>query len=341
MKVTRIFIYPIKSLRAYEPASAELTKHGFPHDRIFMILHRQPDGSLKNMHVAHYPDLVLFFPTIDYDSSTITVTYRPPMNTNASEKSMNIPLQPDVTSLQQIDVEMHKSPTKAFDMGAKYNDWLSRCLGYDVVLAYLGPNLRPILMSTPNNPGGQKVGNSSSGWLSSITSKLPTSISGLVGATEEKITFADCAPYLIVSEKSMDDVSNRLPQGEEMDITKFRPNIIVSGAEKPWEEDMWAEMQIGESKAKIHCKHNCARCQSINIDYATGKPGTGESGKILKMLQKDRRIDKGMKYSPVFGRYSFADATSEGVKVAVGDEVVITKRNNEQTVFDWTGMATT
>lgn len=54
---------------------------------------------------------------------------------------------------------------------------------------------------------------------------------------------------------------------------------------------------------------------------------------MLKMLQKDRRIDRGAKYSPVFGRYSFVDAGSEGVSVAVGDEVRIVRRNEAQTVF--------
>lgn len=54
---------------------------------------------------------------------------------------------------------------------------------------------------------------------------------------------------------------------------------------------------------------------------------------MLKMLQKDRRIDPGAKYSPVFGRYSFLDKESEGALVAVGDEVQITKRNTERTVF--------
>lgn len=54
---------------------------------------------------------------------------------------------------------------------------------------------------------------------------------------------------------------------------------------------------------------------------------------MLKFLQKDRRIDRGTKYSPVFGRYSFVDAGSEGVSVAVGDEVRIVRRNEAQTVF--------
>jgi len=68
-------------------------------------------------------------------------------------------------------------------------------------------------------------------------------------------------------------------------------------------------------------------------DFETGKPSTGEAGKILKYLQKDRRIDKGMKYSPVFGRYSFIDKTSEGASINVGDEVRVTRRNERNTSF--------
>lgn len=54
---------------------------------------------------------------------------------------------------------------------------------------------------------------------------------------------------------------------------------------------------------------------------------------MLKLLQRDRRIDPGMKYSPVFGRYSFLDKASEGVLIAVGDEVKVTRRNTERTKF--------
>lgn len=246
-----------------------------------MVLHHQADGSLKNMHVAHYPDLVLMFASIahslDPSDAKITMTYRPPKTSEKRETSLEIPLEPEVAELEEIQIEMHKSPTKAYNMGQRCNSWLSECLGYGVVLAYLGPNLRPVLMSGLSNPAPGSLSfqnNHSGGWLSSITSSLPTSISSLVGGGpigEDRITFADCAPYLIVSDKSMESVSSRLPNGENMDITKFRPNIIVSGAEEAWEEDFWAEVTIGNEsvdegkRARMHCIHNCARCQSINI----------------------------------------------------------------------------
>ncbi|KAL5365788.1 major facilitator superfamily domain-containing protein [Aspergillus floccosus] len=157
---------------------------------------------------------------------------------------------------------------------------------------------------------------------------------------DEKITFADAAPYMLASATSLDDVSARLPDGEEMDVTKFRPNIVVSGAETAWEEDFWAELTVGEEKARLLLTANCARCQSINVDYATGTMGKGESGNVLKKLMKDRRVDRGMKYSPVFGRYVFLDRGSENARVRVGDEVVVTRRVEERTVYDWPGITT-
>lgn len=274
-----------------------------------MVLHRQPDGTLKNMHIAHYPDLALMFSSIEFPSSSsdphqaeIVITYKPPPgDPGKEERTIRLPLLPDVHELRELQVVMHKSPTKALDMGPRYNAFLSDCLGYDVVLAYLGPHLRPVLMSslansvatdpsaTPSSSSssaslsqGQQhqTGGSGGGWLSSLATKLPTAVTGILGYPAEQetdsITFADCAPYLVVSDKSLEDVSSRLPAGEDMDITKFRPNIIVSGADEAWEEDFWAELVIGGGKedgegegegdgVKMRCLHNCARCVSINI----------------------------------------------------------------------------
>ncbi|GAB7357803.1 hypothetical protein MBLNU459_g0618t1 [Dothideomycetes sp. NU459] len=341
---TLILVYPIKSLRAYEPSSAEVGKHGFTYDRRFMLLQIQPDGSLKNMHVAHFTELVLLFASIQFqpgsddpETARIVVTYRPPQG---EEKTLEVPLLPDTTDLELLNVDMHGSATKAYKMGSVYNSWLSACLGYDVVLAYLGEHLRPVLMSGLNSRQDPAArANSTSSWLSSLTSRMPAALAGLVEGEQDRITFADCAPFLVVSETSMRDVHNRLPDGEEMDITKFRPNIIVEGADDEWEEDYWSEIETAGG-VRLHLVQNCSRCASLNIDYATGKPGTGESGKILKKLQSNRRVDPGAKYSPIFGRYSFLDPASQGLVVSVGDEVTVSKRNAERTVFDWKGLST-
>ncbi|KAF9886147.1 hypothetical protein FE257_011972 [Aspergillus nanangensis] len=155
---------------------------------------------------------------------------------------------------------------------------------------------------------------------------------------EEKITFADAAPYMLASEASVDNVTARLVGDKPMDVTKFRPNIVVSGAEEAFEEDFWAELTLHDD-TRLLLTANCARCQSINVDYATGTMGKGDSGNVLKKLMKDRRVDKGMKYSPVFGRYVFLDRGSENARIQVGDEIAVSRRFGERTVFDWPGIS--
>ena len=155
-------------------------------------------------------------------------------------------------------------------------------------------------------------------------------------AIDQGITFSDVAPYLVISTKSWENAQRRLPPGENMDISKFRPNIIVEGAGQEFEEDYWAEIQIGE-KAVIVLTQNCNRCNSLNVDYGTGKVGVGEGGRMLKKLQSDRRVDLGAKYSPIFGRYGFlkrvdgGKVEGEGVEISVGDEVKVIKKNEVRT----------
>lgn len=329
MKVKQVYTYPIKSLRGTSLDSFVPTYQGFQYDRRFMLL---AGPELKNMHVSEHTDMCLFttsivFPT-ENDAGRIIVEHHAPGS--EKPKRTEVPLLPDVEELglEQVKINMHHSPTVGYDMGKQYNDWFSECFGYEVVLAYIGSNRREIL---GNMPPRANVKSQARSWMSTIASSIPIFGSAPPGV-DEGISFADCAPYLVISETSWENAQRRLPEGEELDISKFRPNIIVSGADEEFEEDYWAELEIGNG-IKLVLTQNCARCNSLNVDYKTGKVGAGESGKILKKLQSDRRVDLGAKYSPIFGRYGFLDKTDGQMKISVGDEVQVTKRNGERSRF--------
>ena len=326
----KIYVYPIKSLRPTQLTKATATRHGFAYDRKFMILQALEDGTYKNMHVSDYPEMTQFltdivFPEDNNGRGSLLVEFVAP--SRGQSTTLEIPLVPDTNKLETFDVNMHRSPTKAFKMPAEYNSWFSSCFGYNVILVYLGDNRRHVLFE-------EMIPKKSDSWLSTISQNLPSF--GPIGLQDEQITFADCAPYLIVSKTSLAQVSSRLPDGEEMDVTKFRPNIVVEGAEKPWEEDFWAKIRIND--ADIITQHNCVRCKSLNIDYKTGLPGLGPSGEVLKKLQKDRRVDKGSKWSPVFGRYSFWNPRNGEKILSVGDKVTIQKLNHERTTWSKTSI---
>ena len=269
---------------------------------------------------------------MDEARGTFTVTYNPP---DGDTKSLEIPLEPELGSLKRVDVSLHQSPAKAYEMEDRVNAWFSTCFGYDVMLVYLGPNRRPVLGNlSPNVVQKQPAGIAS--WLASATPSLPD-IMGIKKKEDDGITFADLAAYLVVTEESLQNVSSRFSDGTEMDVTKFRPNIVLSGSKEAFEEDYWGGITINSSSGptEIVLTQNCARCISINIDYSTGKAATGEAGNALKKLMKDRRVDKGNKWSPIFGRYGFLKPTKEGDgrTIAVGCEVDVSKVNGERTTF--------
>ncbi|KAK8242532.1 MOSC domain protein [Phyllosticta capitalensis] len=384
MKISQIYQYPIKALRPTSNSTATITAQGFKYDRRYMLLHVQPDGSFKNVHVANYPEATLFTtsmtePAGEDDRGTITVTYNPPKGEELKGKpdapaTLTIPLVPDMTGLKQLEVIMHQSPTRAYEMGSEYSGWFSKYFGFEVILAYLGPHGREVLMSRPERPrrekgqGSNATTASTGSWLSSITSltnSLPSMpflgrLGGFLwsgwagGATridpgsstqhadvpDPELTFADCAAYLVVSATSLDELSSRIPGDYNVDVTKFRPNLIVEGCALPWDEDFWGEMTIAtdSSPVTMSLEQNCARCPSINIDYSTGAPGKGLDGQVLKSMQRDRRVDRGAKWNPVFGRYGFTTKSDIGKMVKIGDEVQVTRRIEERTRFDWPGI---
>lgn len=344
-------MYPIKSLRAVPLKEAVATKYGFEHDRMhlisvssvrhlltvpgtFMLLKKKDDGTWGNMTIGHMPDMTQFiqefenYGTID---ATIKVTYCA-YGDESKIRTVRVPLVPDVEKLETLHVNMHTSPTDAFHMGEKYSKWFTSCFGYEVVLVYIGSdNKRPVIFEDMQPLAPDPI----TAFFKKNIPFLGRRVEKLMGIRQTepwRIKFQDCAPFLVTSQTSLDDVSARL-DGEKMDMRKFRPNIVLSGASEPWQEDYWGKITINQ-KTELIMAHNCVRCNSINLDYTTGKPGVGPSGQVLKRLQKDRRIDIGAKWSPVFGRYTFwGPDAPKSQTVKVGDRVNVTKVNEGLTIW--------
>ncbi|KAI0572453.1 MOSC domain-containing protein, partial [Pyrenophora tritici-repentis] len=140
MKISEIYVYPIKSLRTLPMKEAIATPQGFKHDRTFMLL-QKTDSGYKNMAVSNYPEMTQFLQILDLVKSTITVTYLA-YGDNSKQSTIQVPLIPDTEPLDPIEITMHSSPTSAYIMPDNYNTWFSSHLGYPVLLVYLSTNRR-------------------------------------------------------------------------------------------------------------------------------------------------------------------------------------------------------
>ncbi|KAL2126579.1 hypothetical protein VTI74DRAFT_648 [Chaetomium olivicolor] len=356
MKITGLYVYPIKGLRGIKLDSAQIGPQGISHDRRFMLWEVKPsDGKLAKIQVDSHPKCALFEQQIipgshEGEEAVITVRYLGSISesspTAADDQPLTLPLEPDLSTLEKFNVNLHGSPAAAYRMGASYDTWFSARFGVSTMLVYLGDGRRGIIGKTllPKAARERQQQQQQRGWITSLASYITGS-----GApdkdSEPWITFADAAALLVTSEASLRDVRERLLGGLPVEMYKFRPNVVVDGeGEEPWAEDFWAELTIhrdGEhgddtEEHKLELMGNCVRCTSLNVDYQTGKPAEGELGNVLKRLMKDRRVDPGSKWSPVFGRY--AAPIGRGFTISVGDEVEVTQRNTERTVWDWPGL---
>lgn len=97
------------------------------------------------------------------------------------------------------------------------------------------------------------------------------------GAT---VGFADGFPLLLIGQASLDDLNARLDSPVPM--IRFRPNLVVSGAEA-FAEDDWQELRIGD--VRLHVAKPCGRCAIPCIDPNSGKA----SAEPLRTLAAYRR----------------------------------------------------
>lgn len=296
-----------------------------------MLFEIKPDTTLTKIQIDTHPRCARFWQEILPDNQ-LAITFRDP-DSPASD-TLTIPLTPDITTLSPITVSLHNSPAAAYRMPDAHAAWFTQRMGVPVVFVYLGDGRRAVLGQTLRPPAAAPA---QKGWLSYLTGTT---------TTEEKppayLTFTDAGALLVTSEPSLREINEtRLPASTPTSMFKFRPNVVVDGeGEEAWAEDFWGELAFGsgagDEKKKVVLTGNCVRCMSLNVDYDTGRMAEGELGTVLKKLARDRRVDSGHRWSPVFGRYGFP--VGEEFVVRVGEEVVVSRRNEERTRWDWPGM---
>lgn len=89
---------------------------------------------------------------------------------------------------------------------------------------------------------------------------------GGFGHDDKRVGFADGFPLLLIGQASLDDLSARIGQPQEM--LRFRPNLVVEGA-PAFAEDNWKRIRIGDIEFSL--LKGCTRCILTTINPATGE----------------------------------------------------------------------
>ncbi|QGZ31668.1 MOSC domain-containing protein [Stutzerimonas stutzeri] len=126
----------------------------------------------------------------------------------------------------------------------------------------------------------------------------------------ERTGFTDGFPFLLIGQRSLDDLSARV--GQLLDVRRFRPNLLIAGA-APYAEDGWRRIRIGEMEFRV--VKPCSRCIIPTIDPLDGK--LNPSREPLATLMKYRKGDGGV----FFGQNLIAEGAGV-LKVGMSVEVL-------------------
>lgn len=133
-----------------------------------------------------------------------------------------------------------------------------------------------------------------------------------LGAQPRPVSFADGYPLLLANTASLDDLNTRLPAGQGVPMTRFRANIVLSGAQ-PWAEDGWRRLSIGGSVV-VRVLAPCSRCVVTSIDQNTAQvPNPKEP---LATLVSFRRAQGGV----MFAQNAVVE---KGGLISVGDKAQV------------------
>lgn len=193
-----------------------------------------------------HPQLVLVTPEPDADGLLVRAPDADPLLVRT----------PDGSAL--TDVRVFSSEVAAAPASDEAHAWFSKVVGEPVRLVYLDDPTR-----RRPNPAYSKEG--------------------------DRVSFADGYPLLLATEESLDALNELIAEGPRahegpVSMTRFRPNLVVSGA-PAWAEDGWRVVRIGP--ASFRAVKACDRCVFTTID-----PDTANKGKEpLTTLARCRRWD--------------------------------------------------
>jgi len=184
----------------------------------------------------------------------------------------------------QIPVNLWESHLTAAPAGPEADAWFSKAMGRTARLVHLDDPTR-----RPTSPDFSEPG--------------------------DRVSLADGYPLLLATEESLaalNDVvlANATDAREPLPMTRFRPNVVVAGAEA-WAEDDWRRIRIGG--ATFRAVKGCARCVLTTIDPETGLREKEPIASLARVRRWDGKTWFGINLVP-----DHADVT-----IRVGDELEV------------------
>ena len=250
LRLTALYVYPVKSCQGLAVASAAVDAHGLVGDRRFLVVDAEGRFLTQRVH----PRMALIETALSEGMLTLSAS-----GAGSVSVAVGRPLRPTVGDKPRptCTVTIWRDPVTADDCGDEPAAWLSAFLGLPCRLVHAGAAYsRPL-----------------------PARKLPSTLDIRL-STRHEVSFADGFPFLVIAEESLADLNARL--GAPLPMNRFRPNLVVAGA-APYAEDTWGRFRIGG--VVFHGATRCGRCVVTTTDQLTA----GRGPEPLRTLATYRR----------------------------------------------------
>jgi len=317
ISVQELYIYPIKSCGEVRLSSAKVTPIGFEHDRILQVVSKEVDKKDSSLETdwsyctpreKRCEKLFHVKPTLTDGGTTLE------LSSKYVKEAFTLKLEKVLSMFGSMVTSLRSSTT----MG-----------GASALLEDCGPNVAKWLEEATGITGCRLVGISKN--FSRFVEvnpdqgdEIPKIHEGGSGVPRPSVSLADEAPFLLTTRKSLTDLNKRLGKGKQVDMRRFRPNIVIDGdGLQPWEEDSLKRVRIGS--VEFHVWQRCGRCTMTTID----RDSLERCGEPLSTLSTFRERDNGQRN---FGMHLIPARPWElkEERISVGDEVEILEYDEER-----------
>lgn len=255
LTLTKINIFPVKSLDGYSPDSAVVEKQGLQYDRRWMIT--DLDGLFMTMR--NNGRMALLKAVVENDVLTIFEKENPQ---NCVKLPVSSQYTEGVLQNDKIEAEIWDDRVSSVLVNREANEFLSDFLNKKCQLVTM-PATTERRVDDDYNTGNDIV------------------------------SYADGFPYLIIGEASINQLNAKIADRNISEwshlegMRRFRTNFVFSGGE-PFAEDNFTHFKIGEVDF-IGVKP-CARCVMTTRDPDTGAKGKEPLDTLMTFRERGKKI---------------------------------------------------
>ena len=222
-RVTGLNVFPIKSCKSVQVAEIEFDEFGVACDRRFMITTSK--GHLLSQR-GGYPILATVIANFVVENGKRLLC------ASAPSMSWDLKFEPVLEGPRVDAYVSYDEKVRVIDQGEIPAKWFNQLFGLETTFNRL--------------VAGAEKTSSAGESFQRLVPTLPPSLKNRLPPMQ--VCLADLAPVTVVSHESLADLNVRLRERgvNEVPLNRFRMNIEVAGCSRPFEEDDWFLVHIGE-----------------------------------------------------------------------------------------------